>query len=204
MPIVDHAERLITCKLVLFGPGRSGKTTNLTWLHAALPSSQVGTLSSVSTRHGRTHAFDYRPADDVAVGTFRIAFHLRTMSGQASSAEAGGALLDGADGVAFIADSHRDRAADNLASLQELHRILARYAANAGDFPMVLQYNKQDLPAEERLTPADMAHQLNKQGVIDIPAQAQRGLGVRETVQALSGLVLAYMGATTQAPRWAA
>ena len=92
MPIVDHAARLITCKLVLYGPGRSGKTTNLTWLHSPLPSSRVGALSSVATRHGRTHAFDYTPGDSAEVGAFRVAFRLHTMSGEARSSAAREAL----------------------------------------------------------------------------------------------------------------
>jgi signal recognition particle receptor subunit beta len=204
MPIVDHAARLITCKLVLYGPGRSGKTTNLTWLHAALPSSQVGALTSVATRHGRTHAFEYRPDESAVVGAFRVGFEVRTMSGEARSSAAREALLEGADGVAFIADSQRDRASDNLASLQEVYRILSLQSVDAHILPMVLQYNKQDLPLEERWSPAEMARQLNARALIEVPAQACHGIGVRETVEALSTRVLAHLGVRSPTLRWAA
>lgn len=204
MPIVDHAARLITCNLVLFGPARAGKTTNLTWLHAALPGGQVGPLTSVATRHGRSHAFAYRPADLPELGAFQVAFHLRTVAADARRGASRESLLAGADGIAFIADSHRERIDDNLASLRDLSRILERGPAAPFALPMVLQCNKQDLPMDERVDPAELTRMLALPAPVVVPAQAQHGLGVRETVQALSELVLTHLGAATVTPRWAA
>ncbi len=146
MPIVDHATRLITCKLVYYGPGRSGKTTNLTYLHSALPDGQVGSLTSLATRRDRTLFFDYLPVDLGTVGAYRVRFQLYTVPGQPYYKSIRQLVLHGADGVAFVADSQRHRWDDNLESLQDMHANLAEHGVDARDLPVVLQYNKQDLP----------------------------------------------------------
>ena len=129
MPIVDHATRLITCKLVFYGPGRSGKTTNLTYLHAALPTGQVGSLTSLATRRDRTLFFDYLPVDLGTVGAYRVRFQLYTVPGQPYYRAIRQLVLQGADGVAFVADSQRHRWEENVESLQDLHANLAEHAA---------------------------------------------------------------------------
>ena len=101
MPIVDHATRLITCKLVYYGPGRSGKTTNLTYLHSALPGTQVGELTSLATRRDRRLFFDYLPVDLGTVGAYRVRFQLYTVPGQPYYRAIRQLVLQGADGIAF-------------------------------------------------------------------------------------------------------
>ena len=131
MPIVDHATRLITCKLVYYGPGRSGKTTNLTYLHSALPSGQVGSLTSLATRRDRTLFFDYLPVDLGTVGAYRVRFQLYTVPGQPYYRAIRQLVLQGADGVAFVADSQRHRWDDNIESLQDMHANLAEHGVDA-------------------------------------------------------------------------
>ena len=179
MPIVDHATRLITCKLVYYGPGRSGKTTNLTYLHSALPDGQVGALTSLATRRDRTLFFDYLP---VELGTvyYRAIREL---------------VLQGADGIVFVADSQRHRWDDNLESLQDLHGCLAEHGVDARALPFVMQYNKQDLPPSLAVSVADLSVALNFRAVPEFAADALHGVGVFDTLRALGMRVLERLGA---------
>ena len=195
MPIVDHATRLITCKLVYYGPGRSGKTTNLTYLHSALPGTQVGELTSLATRRERTLFFDYLPVDLGTVGTYRVRFQLYTVPGQPYDRAIRQRVLQGADGIAFVADSQRHRLDDNIASLQNLHANLAEHAVDARALPIVMQYNKQDLPASLAASTAELSVTLNFRGVPEIAGTALHGPGVCDTLRALGIQVLKRLGA---------
>jgi mutual gliding-motility protein MglA len=195
MPIVDHATKLITCKLVYYGPGRSGKTTNLTHLHAALPSGQVGELTSLATRRDRTLFFDYLPVDLGTVGAYRVRFQLYTVPGQSYYRAIRQLVLQGADGVAFIADSQRHRWDDNIESLQDMHANLAEYGVDVRDLPVVMQYNKHDLPPSLAASVADLSVALNFRGVPEFAADALRGIGVFDTLRALGRKVLQRLGA---------
>lgn len=161
MPIVDHATRLITCKLVYYGPGRSGKTTNLTYLHSALPHEQVGSLTSLATRRDRTLFFDYLPVDLGTVGAYRVRFQLYTVPGQPYYRAIRQLVLQGADGVAFVADSQSHRWEDNIESLQDMHANLAEHGVDARALPIVMQYNKQDLPSSLAASVAELSVALN-------------------------------------------
>ncbi len=195
MPIVDHATRLITCKLVYYGPGRSGKTTNLTYLHSALPSGQVGSLTSLATRRDRTLFFDYLPIDLGTVGAYQVRFQLYTVPGQPYYKAIRQLVLQGADGVAFVADSQRHRWDDNIESLQDMHANLAEHGVNARELPIVLQYNKQDLPPSLAATVADLSVALNFRSVPEFAADALNGHGVFDTLRALGKCVLKRLGA---------
>jgi signal recognition particle receptor subunit beta len=194
MPIVDHAMRLITCKLVYYGPGRSGKTTNLTYLHSALPSGQVGSLTSLATRRDRTLFFDYLPVDLGTVGAYNVRFQLYTVPGQPYYRAIRQLVLQGADGIAFVADSQQHRWEDNIDSLQDMHANLAEHGVNARDLPIVMQYNKQDLPASMAATVADLAAALNFRGVPEFAADALNGPGVFDTLRTLGMRVLRRLG----------
>jgi len=185
MPIVDHATRLITCKLVYYGPGRSGKTTNLTYLHSALPGTQVGALTSLATRNDRTLFFDYLPVDLGTVGQYRVRFQLYTVPGQPYYAAIRQLVLQGADGIAFVADSQRHRWDDNLESLQDMHANLAQHGVDARTLPIVMQYNKQDLPPSLAASVADLSVALNFRGVPEFAADALQGTGVFQTLRSL-------------------
>ena len=195
MPIVDHATRLITCKLVYYGPGRSGKTTNLTYLHSALPSGQVGSLTSLATRRDRTLFFDYLPVDLGTVGAYKVRFQLYTVPGQPYYKAIRQLVLQGADGVAFVADSQRHRWDDNLESLQDMHANLAEHGVDARALPIVLQYNKQDLPPSLAASVAELSAALNSRVVPEYAADALNGVGVFDTLRALGRTVLRRLGA---------
>ncbi len=195
MPIVDHATRLITCKLVYYGPGRSGKTTNLTYLHSALPPTQVGSLTSLATRRDRTLFFDYLPVDLGTVGDYKVRFQLYTVPGQPYYRTIRQLVLQGADGIAFVADSQRHRWEDNIDSMQDLHANLAEHGVDARTLPMVIQYNKQDLPPSLAATVDELSAALNFRGVPDFAADAPRGVGVFDTLRSLGMRVLRRLGA---------
>lgn len=195
MPIVDHATRLITCKLVYYGPGRSGKTTNLTYLHSALPGEQVGSLTSLATRRDRTLFFDYLPVDLGTVGAYKVRFQLYTVPGQPYYRAIRQLVLQGADGVAFVADSQRHRWEDNIDSMQDLHANLAEHGIDARVLPMVLQYNKQDLPASLAASVDELSIALNFRAVPEFAADAPRGIGVFDTLRSLGMRVLRRLGA---------
>jgi signal recognition particle receptor subunit beta len=200
MPIVDHATRLITCKLVYYGPGRSGKTTNLTYLHAALPSGQVGSLTSLATRRDRTLFFDYLPVDLGTVGAYQVRFQLYTVPGQPYYRAIRQLVLQGADGVAFVADSQRHRWEDNIESLQDMHANLAEHGVDARALPVVMQYNKQDLPLSLAASVADLSAALNFRAVPEFAADALSGTGVFATLRALGRTVLRRLGAEDGTP----
>jgi mutual gliding-motility protein MglA len=195
MPIVDHATRLITCKLVYYGPGRSGKTTNLTYLHSALPGTQVGELTSLATRRDRTLFFDYLPIDLGTVGAYRVRFQLYTVPGQPYYRAIRQLVLQGADGIAFVADSQHHRWEDNLECLQDMHANLAEHGVDARDLPIVMQYNKQDLPASLAASVAELSVALNFRGVPEFAGDALHGPGVFDTLRSLGMRVLKRLGA---------
>ncbi len=194
MPIVDHATRVITCKLVYYGPARSGKTTNLTYLHSALPEQQVGKLTSLATRRDRTLFFDYLPVDLGTVGAYKVRFQLYTVPGQPYYRTIRQLVLQGADGIAFVADSQRHRWEDNIDSMQDLHANLAEHGVDARTLPVVIQYNKQDLPPSLAATVDELSVALNFRGVPEFSADATRGLGVFDTLRSLGMRVLRQLG----------
>lgn len=200
MPIVDHATRLITCKLVYYGPGRSGKTTNLSHLHSALPGDQVGNLTSLATRRDRTLFFDYMPVDLGSVGAYKVRFQLYTVPGQPYYRAIRQLVLQGADGVAFVADSQRHRWDDNIESLQDMHANLAEHGVDARSLPTVVQYNKQDLPESLVASVADLSSALNFRGGAEFAADALRGEGVFDTLRSLGVQVLRRLGADDGTP----
>ena len=195
MPIVDHATRLITCKLVYYGPGRSGKTTNLTYLHSALPDEQVGSLTSLATRRDRTLFFDYLPVDLGTVGAYKVRFQLYTVPGQPYYRAIRQLVLQGADGVAFVADSQRHRWEDNIDSMQDLHANLAEHGIDARVLPMVIQYNKQDLPPSLAASVDELSVALNFRAIPEFAADAPHGIGVFDTLRSLGMRVLRRLGA---------
>lgn len=195
MPIVDHATRLITCKLVYYGPGRSGKTTNLTYLHSALPTGQVGTLTSLATRRDRTLFFDYLPVDLGTVGAYHVRFQLYTVPGQPYYKAIRQLVLQGADGIAFVADSQRHRWDENIESLQDMHANLAEHGVDARALPIVMQYNKQDLPPSLVASVEELSGALNFRSVPEFGADATQGVGVFDTLRALGTSVMKRLGA---------
>jgi len=195
MSLVNFTAREITCKVVYYGPARSGKTTNLQYVFARVPEDRRGRLVSLATQGDRTLFFDFLPLELGTISGFRTRFQLYTVPGQSYYAATRRLVLQGADGVVFVADSQQRRFADNLESLQDLQESLLAQGVDVRALPLVLQYNKQDLPTDLVMAPADLDEALNFRGVPSFAADALRGPGVFETLKAVSSLVLRRLAA---------
>ncbi len=199
MPIVNYASREITCKIVYYGPGRSGKTTNLHYIYDRVPDGRRGAMVSLATQNERTLFFDFLPLDLGTISGFKTRFQLYTVPGQIYYRTTRKLVLTGADGVVFVADSQRRQLDENLESLRDMHEVLAEQGVDARALPVVLQYNKQDLPRELILTPTELDDALNFRAVPSFAADALVGTGVFETLRKTSELVLRRLGAGTGA-----
>jgi signal recognition particle receptor subunit beta len=193
--LVNYATREITCKIVYYGPGRSGKTTNLHYVYGQVPEERNGKMVSLATQTDRTLFFDFLPLDLGQISGFTTKFQLYTVPGQVYYQTTRKLVLQGADGVVFVADSQKRQLEENVESLQDLHHNLAEQGVDARTVPLVLQYNKQDLPAELIHSTADLSDALNFRGVPEHPADALHGPGVFETLRSISELVLKRLSA---------
>jgi small GTP-binding protein len=190
MPLVNYSQREITCKIVYYGPGRSGKTTNLHHIYGRVPEERRGNMVSLATQTDRTLFFDYLPLDLGNISGFTTRFQLYTVPGQVYYQSTRRLVLQGADGVVFVADSQARQLNENVESLQDLHENLAEQEIDARSVPLVLQYNKQDLPRELRMSVAELDDALNFRGLPSYSADALHGPGVFETLRGISELVL--------------
>ena len=190
MSLVNYATREITCKIVYYGPGRSGKTTNLQYIYSQVPGDRKGQMVSLATQTDRTLFFDFLPIDLGTISGFATRFQLYTVPGQVYYATTRKLVLQGADGVVFVADSQSRQLAENIESFQDLHSNLAEHGMDARAVPLVMQSNKRDLPADMVMSVADLDEQLNFRAVPSFPADALHGPGVFETLRAISELVL--------------
>ena len=190
MSLVNYATREITCKIVYYGPGRSGKTTNLHYIYGQVPEDRKGKMVSLATQTDRTLFFDFLPLDLGTISGFTTKFQLYTVPGQVYYQTTRKLVLQGADGVVFVADSQARQLQENIESLQDLHSNLAEQGIEARSVPLVLQYNKQDLPRDLVLARADLDEALNFRGVESFTADALHGSGVFETLKGISELVL--------------
>jgi hypothetical protein len=199
MSLVNFTSREITCKLVYYGPGRSGKTTNLHYVYGRVPESRRGRMVSLATQTDRTLFFDFLPLDLGVISGFTTRFQLYTVPGQVYYDATRKLVLQGADGVVFVADSQARRLDDNVESLQNLQVNLLQQGVDVRHFPVVLQYNKQDLPRDLILTPEELDEALNFRNVRSYTADAVRGAGVFETLKGISELVLKRLAAGSPA-----
>ena len=190
MSLVNFTTREITCKIVYYGPGRSGKTTNLHYIYGRVPEARRGRMVSLATQTDRTLFFDFLPIDLGTISGFTTRFQLYTVPGQVYYNATRRLVLQGADGVVFVADSQGRQLDENLESLQNLHANLLDQGVDVRAMPLVLQYNKQDLPRELILTAAEMDDALNFRAVPSYSADALHGTGVFESLKGISELVL--------------
>ncbi len=184
MAIISFRSDEIVCKIVYYGPGRGGKTTNLNTLHKALGHQVRGELLSIDTSGDRTLFFDFLPMDLGSIGKFRIKISLYTVPGQVRYNDTRKLVLKGVDGIVFVADSLEARTNNNIESLQNLDDNLKEQGKSLTALPLVLQYNKRDLAGSKvAVTPVeDMDRDLNPEGRFpSYAASALRGDGVRET-----------------------
>lgn len=187
MAMIDLDNRRIVAKIVVYGPGQSGKTTFLRSVHDLIPEKHRRPLESIENEAGRTVLYDSLPVDAGTVGDYRLRFQLYSVAGNQGSEDARQAVLSGADGVVFLADAQPDRLADNQASLDELMLVLARLQKTAGVFPVVIQYNKVDLVDEPTLS--SVRHALNPDGFPETFSSALEKRGVVDSLQTITRLV---------------
>jgi hypothetical protein len=185
---INFGQREVSCKVVFYGPGMSGKTTNLEIIHKKAPKDAVGEMVSIATETDRTLYFDFLPLDLGQVAGMRTKFQLYTVPGQIYYNATRKLVLQGVDGVIFVADSSPDKMNENLESLQNLRDNLAEMNLTIDDVPLVLQYNKRDLP--NALSMADMNAKINPMGVPAFEGVAREGKGVFATLKEISRLVI--------------
>ena len=195
MSLVNYQTREITCKIVYYGPGRSGKTTNLHTIYSQVPDERKGKMVSLATQTDRTLFFDFLPLDLGSISGFTTRFQLYTVPGQVYYHATRKLVLQGADGVVFVADSQARQLQENIESFQDLHQNLSEQGVEPRSIPLVLQYNKQDLPPDLILTANELSDAINFRGVPEFPADALHGPGVFETLRGISELVLKRLSA---------
>jgi mutual gliding-motility protein MglA len=191
MALINHRAREIHFKIVYYGPGLGGKTTNLRFLHDRLPPERRGRLISIATDHERTLFFDFLPIDLGQVNGFLTRFHLYTVPGQVYYRLSRRAVLQGTDGLVFVADSHPAREQANVESLADLEvhlQSIGLTPAQLTRLPRVFQWNKRDLPVA--LPPARLSAALNPRGFPEYEATASQGAGVSETLRSICKSVL--------------
>jgi signal recognition particle receptor subunit beta len=159
MSMINYASREINCKLVYYGPGLGGKTTNLEHVYGKVSPEKRGKMVSLATETERTLFFDFLPVDLGTIRGFKTRFHLYTVPGQVYYNASRKLILKGVDGVVFVADSQMDRMEANIESMQNLYDNMAEYGYDLTKIPFVVQYNKRDLPNAAAIP--DLQEQLN-------------------------------------------
>ena len=192
MSFINYMAREINCKLVYYGPGLCGKTTNLQYIYERTNPEAKGKMISLATETERTLFFDFLPLSLGEIRGFKTRFHLYTVPGQVFYDASRKLILKGVDGVVFVADSQPERMDANIASLENLFDNLSEYGYDPYALPMVIQYNKRDLP--NAVSVEDMRDQLNPYGWPEFEAVAVKGTGVFDTLKAVSKAVLKALG----------
>src|SRR3989442_6656032 len=188
MSMISYAAREINCKIVYYGPGLGGKTSNLKWIYGRSNPTSRGKLISLATETDRTLFFDFLPLDLGTIRGFRTRFHLYTVPGQVFYDASRKLILKGVDGVVFVADSQAARMEANLESLRNLNLNLKEQGYDLRAVPYVLQLNKRDLPSA--LPIEEMKRQLVRKGEPVFEAVASKGTGVFETLKTIAKMVL--------------
>jgi mutual gliding-motility protein MglA len=226
MSMINYASREINCKLVYYGPGLGGKTTNLEYVYNKVAPNARGKLISLATETERTLFFDFLPVDLGTIRGFKTRFHLYTVPGQVYYNASRKLILKGVDGVVFVADSQIERMEANIEAMQNLYDNMAQHGYNLTTIPFLIQYNKRDLPnaatikeLQAALNPGWPVEDVGKQKPTPDPwhegellveqhdgqwierspyfeAVAPRGDGVFDTLKAVSKLVLKSLGST--------
>jgi mutual gliding-motility protein MglA len=196
MAIFNIAKREIECKIVYYGPGRCGKTTNLEYIHKAYKKQISGEMISINTEGDRTLFFDFLPMGLGKIQGCDVKVQLYTVPGQVQYSSTRKLVLRGSDGIVFVADSLDVRREKNMLSLKDLQKNLKEYGLNIFKIPLVMQYNKRDLAeAGIPLMPIEqMERDLNRQlKAPSFPASAVSGDGVGKTLQAMLQLTLKHL-----------
>jgi len=188
MVSINYATREVTCKIVYYGPGLSGKTTNLIYVHKKVPATSKGKMISLATEADRTLYFDFLPINIGSINGFAAKFQLYTVPGQVYYNATRKLVLRGADGLVFVADSQAEKMDENIESLTNLQENLEEYGYNIDEMPIVIQYNKRDLPGA--LSVDELNAKLNPRGWKSFEGEAVNGRGVFDTLKMIIKLVL--------------
>ncbi len=197
MATFNNQTREIRAKIVYYGAGQSGKTTNIQYVHAKLKADLRGELMTLATEQDRTLFFDYLPVDLGEISGFKTRIQLYTVPGQVYYNSTRKLVLKNADGIVFVADSSRKFMKDNLESFQNLIDNLRDYGIKITDLPVVLQYNKRDVP--DAVSVDEFQEKLNRYGFPHFEATASSGIGVLPAFQAVSKLVMKHIKDTALA-----
>ena len=188
MSFINYSSREINCKIVYYGPGLCGKTTNLQYIYNKTNPEAKGKMISLATETERTLFFDFLPLSLGEIRGFRTRFHLYTVPGQVFYDASRKLILKGVDGAVFVADSQIERMEANLESLENLQLNLSEQGYQLEKIPYVIQFNKRDLPNIAPL--GELRELLNPMNVPDYDAVASRGTGVFDTLKSVAKLVL--------------
>jgi signal recognition particle receptor subunit beta len=188
MSMINYASREINCKIVYYGTGLGGKTTNLEYVYSKINPDTRGKMISLATETDRTLFFDFLPIDLGEIRGFKTRFHLYTVPGQVYYNASRKLILKGVDGLVFVADSQPGRAEANIEAMHNLYENIESYGYDMETIPFILQYNKRDLP--DVMPVGELRAQLNPRGVPDFEGVATEGTGVFETLQAVSKIVV--------------
>jgi mutual gliding-motility protein MglA len=191
MPFVNLGKREINFKIVYYGPPLSGKTTNLEYLHAALPEETKGKMTMLATQQDRTLYFDFLPLTSDVIKGFTSRFQLYTVPGQAIYNQTRRIVLTGVDGLVFVGDSQWDEMEHNITSFQNLNENLSTYKRSLDEIPYLLQYNKRDLPNVAPLEYMDFLFNQGKERVLSLESVAIEGVGVYKTLNVICKMVMA-------------
>ena len=188
MSFIKCSSREINCKIVYYGPGLCGKTTNLQYIYNKTNPEAKGKMISLATETERTLFFDFLPLSLGEIRGFKTRFHLYTVPGQVFYDASRKLILKGVDGVVFVGDSQIERQEANIESLDNLRFNLEEQGYNLDKLPYVVQYNKRDLPNASPLE--ELQEMLNPTKVPEFEACAPKGIGVFDTLKAVAKLVL--------------
>jgi signal recognition particle receptor subunit beta len=191
MALINIASREIHCKIVYYGIGYCGKTTNLQYVFRSINPNVRGDMLSIATETERTLFFDFLPLDLGTVHGFRTRFHLYTVPGQILYERTRLAVLNGADGIVFVVDSQAEKFEENVQSIAELEINMRRIGRDLGNFPFIMQWNKRDMPSALPVNVLD--RYLNRRRVPSYEAIASDGKGVFATLRAISKNVMAQL-----------
>ncbi len=190
MTFINYASREINCKIVYYGPGLCGKTTNLQFIYEKTNPNSKGKLISLATETDRTLFFDFLPLELGNVRGFKTRFHLYTVPGQVFYDASRKLILKGVDGVIFVADSQRERMDANVESLRNLEQNLKTQGYDIRSIPYVLQLNKRDLPSAVPVEEMKAKLCIDNEPVLEAIAASEEGIGVFDTLKAVAKLVL--------------
>lgn len=191
MSVINVNTKEIHCKIVYYGPSLSGKTTNMQWIYQEVQNKNKSELFTLPTNTERTLFFDFLPMEVGTVQGYKLRLHLYTVPGQIVYEASRRLILKGLDGLIFVADSQAERMEENLNSLESLKKNLSQQGTDLRKIPVVIQYNKRDLPSALEIN--DLKLKLNPFGFPDFESRAHLGYGVFDSLKTVSKAIIASL-----------